>query len=111
MNIVVFIFDGDAGERERENRAAFESSRRFGVFDDAGSTSAFGDGNLAVDFNRCLDGGGEGLAGRADLGADGLIENNGDHRIRGDDERLRWRRRRLRLLGCGIGGVWRRRRG
>src|SRR6202034_2482466 len=96
-----------------------ESSRRLGVFDDAGGACAFGNGDLAVDLDGYLHGGGKRLTRRADLRTNGLVENNRDRGVRGDDERLwRWRwgrgllRRlgssRIRACGCGrVGSRWR----
>lgn len=42
----------------RENGAALESTRRLGIFDDAGSAGALGNGDSAVDLDGSLNSGG-----------------------------------------------------
>src|SRR4029077_21274093 len=75
LNVVVLILDGDGSEGQRERSGAFEATRGLGVLHDAGSTGTVGDGEPAVYLDGGLHGAGEGLAGSADLGADGLIED------------------------------------
>ena len=85
LDIVVLILDGNAGQGEREDSAAFESSSGLGVFYETGSASSFGDGELAVDLDRDLDSGGKCLPGSADLGADSLVEEDRNDRLGWDD--------------------------
>jgi hypothetical protein len=85
LDIVVLILDGDAGEDEREDSAAFESSSGLGVLYETRSASSLGDGELAVDLDRDLDSGGKCLPGSADLGADGLVEENRNDRLGWDN--------------------------
>jgi len=84
-----------------------------GILHGAGSARAFRNGHAAIDFDGLADAGVKILAGFADLGADRLIENNGDNGVRGDDGwlrarsfsfplRLTGRRARVRR-GSGIG--------
>jgi hypothetical protein len=87
----------NAVETHGEESAAFECAEGLGVDNGAFGASSAGDDGFAIDDHVTGDGGREGLAGLADLGAKVLIEADADVGAGGKDDN---RRRR----GCGWRG-------
>src|ERR1700719_1499271 len=106
--VVIGSVNLDTGQCEFERRSAFEATRGLRVLNNAASTSALGNGYPSIDFHRLTDRGREILTWGADLRADGLIENDGNHGLGGDDEGAGSRTFALGRGTAGFGGRRRR---
>src|SRR5258708_2493318 len=86
---MILPVDRDAGELESQRSAAFETAGSFRVSHDSLGARALGNGDLAFDFNGRFDRRRELVAGFVGFRADGLIQNDGNHGVSRDDQRLR----------------------
>src|SRR5258708_4352015 len=89
LNLMILAVDCDAGELESQRSAAFETACSFRVSHDSLGARALGNGDLAFDFNGRFDCRRELVAGFVGFRADGLIQNDGNHGVSRDDQRLR----------------------
>src|SRR6266436_8189262 len=89
LNLMILAVDCDAGELESQRSAAFEPAGRFRVSHDSLRARTLRNSDLSFDFNGRFDRRRKLVAGFVGLRADGLIQNDGNHGVSRDDQRLR----------------------
>src|SRR5579875_1427164 len=101
INGIFLAVNGDAVERESQNRAALQATSGLRLDDCTGGASADGNDGPSVDRDRLGNGSLKAIAAAIFLRADALIEADGDHFSSFDDDGSRRGRRGGSRLRCG----------
>src|SRR6266436_2853303 len=114
LNLMILPVHRDARECEAQHGTTLETAGSFRFTHDSLGSGTLWDGNLSVDFNGRFDRRCEPVAGFIGFRAYGLIQDDGDHGIRRNDQRFRLddlfhsclcrvRHGRSGVVGVGVG--------
>src|SRR5260370_30306260 len=88
LNLMILPVDRDAGQLECQRSATLATAGGFRISHYAFRASAFGDGDLAFDFNGRFDCRCELVPGPVGLRTYGLIQDDSNHGVSRDDQRF-----------------------